>query len=170
MLSNLFSWDMLWWIIMILYVPSCIGLIVIVLLQKGKGVGFAGAFGVGAGSDTVFGPRASKSLPQRMTYVMAATFMVLAFVMSLISGRLGKGVAPERLSDQAATSQVDLGVLDDLGSGIKGEPAVTPPAGQTSTTPAAGALETPPLEKEAPAIPAPAAPPPAPETPAPADK
>ena len=63
MLSAIFSLATLWWLILILYVPACVGLIVIVLLQKGKGVGFAGAFGVGGGSEAIFGPRSSKSLP-----------------------------------------------------------------------------------------------------------
>ena len=43
MLERIFSADTFWWILMVLYVPACIGLIVIVLLQKGKGTSFAGA-------------------------------------------------------------------------------------------------------------------------------
>ena len=46
---DFFSWDTLWYGLLIMYVPACFGLIVIVLLQKGKGTGFAGAFGAGAG-------------------------------------------------------------------------------------------------------------------------
>lgn len=95
MLSAIFSWDTLWILLVVLYVPACAGLIGVVLLQKGKGVGFAGAFGVGAGSDTVFGPRMSKSLPVKITYVMAGMFMVIAMAMSLIAGRITKGVAPD---------------------------------------------------------------------------
>ena len=55
MLSAIFSWSSLWWIMLIIYIPACLGLIAMVLLQKGKGSGFAGAFGVGPGSETVFG-------------------------------------------------------------------------------------------------------------------
>jgi protein translocase SecG subunit len=85
------------------------------LLQKGKGVGFAGAFGLGGGGDTVFGPRASRSLPQKLTYVFAATFMVLALFMSIISGKLGRGVAPEKVEESAvAPVSTDL---DELGIG-----------------------------------------------------
>ena len=57
MLDAIFSWNTLWVLLLVLYIPSCVGLIIIVLLQKGKGTGFAGAFGIGPGSDTVFGPR-----------------------------------------------------------------------------------------------------------------
>jgi preprotein translocase subunit SecG len=143
-------WDILWWLMLALYVPSCVGLIVVVLLQKGKGVGFAGAFGIGSGSDAVFGPRASKSLPQKLTHIMAAIFMILAFSMSLIAGRTGKGAVPEKVSEEAVTTTqtMDANTLEDLGSGL-GD------AGDITVTPGAPAS-------------VPATPAPAPATPAPA--
>lgn len=109
-------YDMLWWGLMILYVPACIGLIVIVLLQKGKGTSFAGAFGVGAGSETVFGPRGSQTLPVRLTYAAAATFMTIALVMSIISGKVGKGAVPELVEETDAAS-LTSDVLLDRGMG-----------------------------------------------------
>ena len=124
-------WETLWILMLILYIPSCIGLIVIVLLQKGKGTGFAGAFGIGPGSDTVFGPRGSKSLPARLTHVMAAIFMILALAMSMISGRVGKGIAPDKVEgpdELGAFGPVSYdGLLDDLGSGIAGSDVAAPP-------------------------------------------
>ena len=98
MLEAIFNSTVLWWLILLLYLPACLGLIVIVLLQKGKGTGFAGAFGVGGGSDTVFGPRSSKSLPQKITYAAAGVFMVLALLMSTLSGRVGRSSAPSRMA------------------------------------------------------------------------
>ena len=135
----IWRWETLWGLLLLLYVPSCIGLIVIVLLQKGKGVGFAGAFGIGPGSDTVFGPRASKSLPVRMTHVMAAVFMTLALVMSLISGRLGKGIAPDKVESVGELSGIDAVLtfdeLDDLGSALTDSEAPTPQADETGEQP-----------------------------------
>ena len=144
MMDSIFSWQTLWYLILVLYIPACIGLVVIVLLQKGKGVGFAGAFGMGGGSDTVFGPRASKSLPQRLTYVMAGLFMVLALVMSLIAGRIGTGVAPATVTETAE----DYSGVEGLGAAVEG--------GEGEAAPVA------------PATPAAEAPAPAPEAPAPA--
>ena len=95
MLESIFSWNTLWVLMWILYIPACVGLIAIVLLQKGKSSGFAGAFGVGGGSETVFGPRARKSLPVKATYAMAAVFMILSMSMSLVAGRVHRGDAPE---------------------------------------------------------------------------
>ena len=100
MLEAIFNSTVLWWLILLLYLPACLGLIVIVLLQKGKGTGFAGAFGVGGGSDTVFGPRSSKSLPQKITYAAAGVFMVLALLMSTLSGRVGRSSAPSEVTEE----------------------------------------------------------------------
>jgi preprotein translocase subunit SecG len=119
MLEAIFSWNTLWWILVPVYVAACAGLIVVVLLQKGKGAGFAGAFGIGPGSEAVFGPRGSKSLPVRMTYIMAGVFLSLAFILSLVGGHLTKGIAPEK-EDLEATMTVPSS-LDDLGTGIVDE-------------------------------------------------
>ena len=178
-------------IMMILYIPACIGLIAVVLLQKGKGVGFAGAFGIGPGSDTVFGPRMSRSLPVRLTQVAAGIFLVLAFGLSYVSGKVGKGDAPDIVPEDATTSQTsapaDPGAapqgLEDLGSAAGGTVSVTPSAapapastegGTVSVTPAAAPAEAAPaaggtvtVTPAAPAEPAPAATP-APAEPAPA--
>ena len=109
----IFRWETVWWLMIALYVPVCIGLITIVLLQKGKGVGFSGAFGVGAGTDAVFGPRGSVSLPVRLTHILAGVFMVLALLMSLVAGRLGMGVAPERLDEELAAEEAVTEDIDD---------------------------------------------------------
>lgn len=146
MLEYIFSWTTLWWIMMVLYVPSCVGLIIVVLLQKGKGVGFAGAFGAGTGAETVFGPRTSRSLPQRITYTMAALFMVIALIMSLLSGRVGRGAAPELLDAAAIEPSTQMDELFDEnaapaeGAAPAGEPTpvtVTPQVdGNVVTIPA----------------------------------
>jgi preprotein translocase subunit SecG len=111
-----------------MYVPACLGLIVIVLLQKGKGTGFAGAFGMGAGGgDTVFGPKSSQSLPVKLTYIAAAMFMIIALIMSIVAGKVGKGVAPELLEVTEAEVE-DVGGLSDLpiGRTVAGVPIPDP--------------------------------------------
>lgn len=167
MLSEIFSLQTLWYVLLLLYVPACVLLIGIVLLQKGKGMGFAGAFG-GGGTDAVFGPRAVRSLPQKITYTMAGLFMFLAMVMSMISGRVGKGDAPAPVSESDVSKVVNE-VLDGA------TPATTPVAPGITVTPVAPAdsAATPAPETtdatpaaEAPAAEAPAAEAPAAETPA----
>jgi preprotein translocase subunit SecG len=116
MLDMIFSWNALQILMWVLYVPSCLGLILIVLLQKGKGSGFAGAFGVGPGSDAVFGPRATKSLPVKLTYAFATIFIVLALTLSMIEGRVTRGTAP-RLVAEEELSDIGEGALKDMGLG-----------------------------------------------------
>lgn len=154
----IWRWETLWTLLLVLYVPSCIGLIVIVLLQKGKGTGFAGAFGIGAGSDTVFGPRGSRSLPAKLTTAMAIVFMTLALVMSLISGRVGKGVAPEKVEsgdELGAFGPVAYDdLLDDLGSAVTGAETATTEGTAPAEEPAqdAPAADVSPEQPESPPV------------------
>ncbi|MFP6581539.1 MAG: preprotein translocase subunit SecG [Candidatus Hydrogenedentota bacterium] len=119
MLDAIFSWNTLWWMLMFIYVPACIGLIGIVLLQQGKGTGFGGAFGAGAGpgADTVFGPKGAQTMPVKLTYVGATIFMVVAIVMSLLAGRLNKGDAPELIDGVAEFTAIDGSNADIDGMG-----------------------------------------------------
>ena len=126
MLQLIFSVNTLWWLMLFLYIPACFGLIIIVLLQKGKGQGLAGAFGMGGGMDTIFGPRSSKSLPQKITYASAGVFMTLALVMSILSGKVGRASAPELAVD---TPQASFDALFDPaadGEAAVSEGTVTP--------------------------------------------
>lgn len=171
MLDLIFSWETLWWILVPVYLIASIGLILVVLLQKGKGVGFAGAFGVGPGSETLFGPRSARTLPQKLTYIGAALFMILALVLSMLSGKIGKGAAPDLVVKEAVT---DSAALDQLFNEGEATPAaattvVTPAPAESTPAPVAPAADAP-APTETPAAPAPAAetPAPAPAAPAPA--
>ena len=141
MLERALSMDTLWYFLLVLYIPACLGLIVIVLLQKGKGTGFAGSFGMGAGpgSETVFGPRAGQTLPVKMTYVAAVIFVLISLGMSLIAGRVGKGDAPELVEGATMSSGVatELDALG-LGSGVQGAAEDSAAAPDTDTAPASG--------------------------------
>jgi len=131
MFSSIYGW--LWAICIALYIPACLGLIAVVLLQKGKGVGFAGAFGLGGGgADTVFGPRMSKSLPVKLTYVMAGMFLVLALTMSLLAGRITKGEAPELVE----TETIDMSEYEEAGIGT-----AAPPEGEKAPEGAAAVVD-----------------------------
>ncbi|MCL4216483.1 MAG: preprotein translocase subunit SecG [Candidatus Hydrogenedentes bacterium] len=137
-MSAILSWATLWWMLIIIYVVTAILLVTIILMQQGKGAGFAGAFGIGPGSDAVFGPRASRSLPVRLTQILAAAFMVLALVMSIVGGRMQRAAAPELVDATSLTAEegaeeapaAPLGsTLGDLGIGTAttGEDAETAP-------------------------------------------
>lgn len=76
---------MLYSILLIIDVLLAIGLIVLILLQHGKGADAGAAFGSGA-SATVFGARGSASFLSRTTAALATLFFInslsLAFIIS----------------------------------------------------------------------------------------
>jgi preprotein translocase subunit SecG len=65
-----------------IYVLACLFLILVVLLQSGKGGDVAAAFG-GAGSQTAFGPRGAQKPLEKATIITAIVFMLLALIFSL---------------------------------------------------------------------------------------
>ena len=84
------------------HVLVCLFLVVVVLMQQGKGGGLQAAFG-GSGSDAAFGARSSATVLTRATTVLGALFMVGSMTLailgqrgesSLLSGVDGPGFQP----------------------------------------------------------------------------
>ncbi len=73
-------------LLVILYVLVCLFLIMVVLLQQGKGADLAGAFG-GGGSQTSFGPRGTTNIMHRMTTGAFVLFVVLCLTLTILSGK-----------------------------------------------------------------------------------
>jgi preprotein translocase subunit SecG len=65
-----------------IFVLVCIFLVLVILLQSGKGGDVAAAFG-GAGSQTAFGPRGAQKPLEKATVIAAVLFMFLALLFSL---------------------------------------------------------------------------------------
>ena len=93
MMDQIFSVETLWWVLMCLFILTTLPLIVLILLQQGKGGGLAGALG-GGGGDNVFGAKSAQTMPVKLTYIGAGIFLVLAIMLSIVSGRVTKGDAP----------------------------------------------------------------------------
>ncbi|MCW5967099.1 MAG: preprotein translocase subunit SecG [Blastocatellales bacterium] len=70
------------YVLKIIFVIDAIFLVLVVLLQSGKGGDVAAAFG-GAGSQTAFGPRGAQKPLEKATIAAAAIFMGLALMFSL---------------------------------------------------------------------------------------
>jgi preprotein translocase subunit SecG len=133
---------MLYYLVVTIYVITCLVLVLVILLQQGKGGDIANAFGGGA-SQAAFGARSGATVLSRATTVGAILFVVCAITLGIL-GQRGPG-----------------SVLS--GRGAPG--ATPPPAGATlpGTTPPPAAVPKP----SNPAAPAPTGSAPAP-TPAPA--
>ena len=81
-------------LLVVFYVLVCIFLVLVVLLQQGKGADLAGAFG-GGGSQTSFGPRSASNIMHRMTTVSFILCVVLSLALAILSGKQGSSVMKE---------------------------------------------------------------------------
>src|SRR5687767_946909 len=134
-------------LILVLHVLISLFLILVVLLQQGKGADIAGAFG-GGGSQTAFGARGATTLLHKLTTGAFVGFIVLALTLTLIEARPRSSVV-RTLPAKAATEKAPV-------------PAATQPAGAIAPAPAPaepGTTAPAPVQPGAPAEPAPAPPP-----------
>jgi preprotein translocase subunit SecG len=76
----------LYWIFGPLFIFFCVILILLVLIQKGRGGGLSGAFG-GAGGNTAFGSKTGDVLTWA-TSVVFAVFVLMAVILNLVCDRL----------------------------------------------------------------------------------
>jgi len=72
----------------LLHVVIASGLILIVLLQGGKGADIGAAFG-GGSSQTVFGGRGAATFLSKATTVLAVLFMVMSIALTLLASQRG---------------------------------------------------------------------------------
>ena len=85
-------------------------IIVLVLMQRGKGADAGAAFGAGA-SGTVFGARGSASFFSRMTAVFATAFFATSLGLAYLSSQ--RAEAPESLLEGAPVSEAEVVPADD---------------------------------------------------------
>jgi preprotein translocase subunit SecG len=71
-----------------LHILIASGLILIVLLQSGKGADIGAAFG-GGSSQTVFGGRGAATFLSKATTVLAVLFMVMSIALTLLASQRG---------------------------------------------------------------------------------
>src|SRR5262245_8544243 len=81
--------QMLYYFIATLYVLTCFVLVLVVLLQQGKGGDIANAFG-GGSSQAAFGARSGATVLSRATTICAVLFVVGALVLGIV-GQRGPG-------------------------------------------------------------------------------
>src|SRR5215470_10154209 len=70
----------------VIHVLICAFLIIVVLLQSGRGADVAAAFGE-MGSQTAFGPRGSATVLTRATTWLAILFMITSITLSIFASR-----------------------------------------------------------------------------------
>jgi preprotein translocase subunit SecG len=83
---------LLYWIFMPLFLFFCFIMILLVLIQKGRGGGLSGAFG-GAGGNTAFGSKTGDVLTWA-TSIVFALFVVFAVILNLVCNKMAQRAQP----------------------------------------------------------------------------
>lgn len=88
-------------LIWIVQMISAVAIVVLILIQHGKGAAAGATFGSGGGSNSLFGASGSSNFLSRTTAIFATVFFVTTFVLVFLSGggRIG-----------------DLGVVANVGN------------------------------------------------------
>ena len=91
----------------IIHLIACFILVIVVLLQKGKGADLAGAFG-GGGSATALGVRSATQVIHKLTIGAAVFFMITSYSLGLIQST-GRSLASqiEREAGELPAGQPD---------------------------------------------------------------
>jgi preprotein translocase subunit SecG len=96
---------MLYYLIATLYILTCMVLMLVILLQQGKGGDIASAFG-GGSSQAAFGARSGATVLSRATSVCAVLFVLGALLLGIVGqrgpGSVIGGRAPQRAPAPAA--------------------------------------------------------------------
>lgn len=135
--------------LMVIHYLVCFAMVLVILLQSGKGGGLAGAFG--GGGSTIFGGRGAGTVLTRATMILGAMFFVTSLTLALMSTQGGGTTAGKSLiqeeAKRAAGSQPAQGQGTTPPAGQQtlpsGTPAPTTPAPTTPTQPAPSPAKTP---------------------------
>lgn len=135
--------------ISIIHLVVCITLILIILLQTGKGADLGAMLG-GGGSNTLFGGSGSGSFLSKITTATAVVFMITCLVLAYISAHeksvTHEGVMPAAMpAGQEVAPGADSPAID-----AQGEPATmqSDKPGDAGAQPSAGMVENPPVATE----------------------
>lgn len=120
-------------LIIVLHSIFCVFLILVILLQTGKGAGMGAAFG-GGGSQTLFGPRGAGSFIGKLTGVVAALFMLTSITLAKLSSSQRTGIA-DRVS---ALNEMRAQDVQPVAIGQSEDTAAAPPVDTAGDEPIDG--------------------------------
>jgi len=115
-------------IMLVLFIPVCILLILMVLLQAGKGGGLSGAFGGLGGNQPFLGARGTVDFLSKLTIYLAIGFMSLALILSMTYG-------PSRTIHVKEEAPAAVETQEGAQTPAKATAPTSKPAGKTITVP-----------------------------------
>jgi preprotein translocase subunit SecG len=95
----------MFYVIVAFHVLVCVGLIIVVLMQAGKGAGLAGVFG-SSGTQQMFGGRGAASFLAKLTSGLAIVFMLTSITLFVLSAQSG---TPPALGEATTGEQAPAG-------------------------------------------------------------
>ena len=98
--------------LVLLHVIISIALIILVLLQQGKGAELGATFG-SAASQTVFGSQGSGSFLLKLTGLLALLFFTTSLRLGYLAGHLNKQDAIQKLANLAQQSPLPVNQVSD---------------------------------------------------------
>ena len=117
-------------LIVALHVIISLSLVIVVLLQSGKGGGLAGAFGGGGGMGAVFGGQAAATFLTKSTRYLAVAFFLSALTMAVVvRGGIGGSTVLDGLESRQPTPASAGGEIVTEGGVPEGMPAPAEEAG-----------------------------------------
>jgi len=119
-----------------IHVLICISLIIVILLQTGKGGGMGGVFGGGGGGGSLMGGKGFGGILSKATAGLAIAFMLMSITLTLIPRGSQQSSVREGLAPVPSGAQQGQGVApdampqgsmpDDFPSDGAAQPAETP--------------------------------------------
>ncbi|HSX87313.1 MAG TPA: preprotein translocase subunit SecG [Pseudomonas sp.] len=110
-------------VVVVLHLLGAIGVVVLVLLQQGKGADAGASFGSGA-SATVFGSQGSSTFLSRVTAILATAFFITSMGLAFFAKEKADGLTEVGLPDPAVMEVQEKPVVEDVPVLEEQKPAV----------------------------------------------
>lgn len=124
-------------VVIVFHLLAALGVVVLVLLQQGKGADAGASFGSGA-SATVFGSQGSSTFLSKFTAILAAVFFASSLALGFFAKEKADGMASEGLPSPAA---LEIPVEQPAASDVPVLQTETKPAGDAADVPVAPAQQ-----------------------------
>ncbi len=140
----------MFFLISLLHIFACIALIVIVLLQAGKGADMGASMG-GAGGQTLFGTSSASTMLSKVTTGIAILFMATSLYLAYSSGKAVNSSVMDNVkttTEKSVPADIPATVPSGDTADVKDAPASTPDTGEKADKATAPKAEDKPAENK----------------------